>query len=64
MLRGQAARAQIAGFQLWQSRATLGAPWEQEVAAESQRRFRDAVMRSALRDLRVRSPFADVATCD
>ncbi|MGZ8376629.1 MAG: hypothetical protein ACXW0Z_05240 [Gemmatirosa sp.] len=64
MLRGQAARAQISGFQLWQSRATLGAPWQQEVAAESHRRFRDAVVRAALRDLRARVPFADVATCD
>jgi hypothetical protein len=63
MLRGQAARAQIAGFQLWQSRATLGAPWQQEVAAEPHRRFRDAIVRGALRDLRARAPFADVAAC-
>jgi hypothetical protein len=64
MLRGQAARAPIAGFQLWQSRATLGAPWQQGVAAESHQRFRDAIVRAALRELRARVPFADVATCD
>ena len=63
MLRSQAARAPMIGFPLWQSRATLGAPWEQQILEEPRLRFRDAVMRGALRDLRARAPFADVADC-
>ncbi len=63
MLRSQAARAPMIGFPLWQSRATFGAPWEQEILDEPRQRFRDAVMRGALRDLRARAPFADVADC-
>lgn len=63
MLRSQAARAPMIGFPLWQARATFGAPWEQEVAERSRLRVRDAVMRGALRDLRARAPFADVADC-
>lgn len=63
MLRSQAARAPLIGFPLWQSRATFGAPWEQGVLEASRTRFRDAVMRGALRDLRARAPFADVAAC-
>jgi hypothetical protein len=63
MLRGQAGRAHLAGWPLWRSRTALGPPWRVELADESHRRFRDAVLRGALRNLRQRAPFGDLAPC-
>ncbi len=63
LLRAQATRASISGWNSWQARALLGAPWRPEPSQLSQDRVRDAYLRAALRELRVAAPFSDVMTC-
>ena len=63
LLRVQAARAAVAGWNSWQARAILGAPWRLEPSQLSQDRLRDAYLRAALRELRIVAPFSDIMTC-
>ena len=63
LLRAQATRAAISGWNSWQARAVLGVPWRLEPSQLSQDRLRDAYLRAALRELRVAAPFSDVMTC-
>ena len=63
LLRMQAARSAVAGWNSWQARAILGAPWRLEPSQPSQDRLRDAYLRAALRELRIVAPFSDVMTC-
>jgi hypothetical protein len=64
LLRAQAARAAVAGWNSWQARAILGVPWRTEPSLLSQDRLRDAYLRAALRELRTVAPFSDIMACD
>ena len=63
MLHAQSARAVVGGWGPWQSRATLGAPWQRSSLDVPRSRLRDGLLRAAMAELRVRTPFGDVAAC-